>query len=838
MSITLISPPNGSVIDSGESIIIEVSSSDYTAYLNGEDITSSLTVTQKGTIYRLTYAPSGGFFSGALIICKVVIPGESKSFYWNVSPYQDDPKNITGIFTSNEDITRRLAWCKLPGGEMSVIPTYHVENLPAQRWLFHPGVQDLDGCKVVEVENLGDVYARVLHGWITYSGESYYIYSDSAITEGLLQKAVVSTSPYRAYNYATLTAVPKNGCPITVCIYERVGGTLGYYTVAEEVDEFTSTDGSRTHYCFYTSSGGCTHPGGIVDRYFTNHPCAAEGCPGYRASKARADVIWDKVDTTKPEFIYDPVEGVVYLNDVYEQSHSEKLGTLHSSGTTAYVNRLFPMKEVTSVTANSIPLSYVADLDTGIVSVTATDDYVGEEIYIDYTTVPYVTYEEEGTTDFRRVKISDQGEIDEDEGVVLVPAVTDPSYIVLTCLGRSGVELSTQTLTEPLIYGPVYTNGDSVITQAKVYTSDWRPCPFQELTISLANPTLEGTDSVMDGSLGSTDKRTANVRTNADGVARIVYTAPPNAEAVGYYVDESLIDTSTGLAELPTPIPYELLSDLHTFAIYNNDPYLGKVDADTSLGEVPWVTIGTPRSSSYYMNGRKELLFSVAADGSVSIVTPTLLTKDMKIATNGDMVHYLLYTVLPTEEAFCGLFLAIDRVITLVARIVESGKTVTSNLLQLRLTVPSYMKGEYALADAGVGEGKVMDSYTYYSIDPYSVDIDAPFDPSKLGVVFAVTDTVIEKLRVALPVSETIKTTDEGRYGSLRLMCMVRARTVNTLRVQFMVSCSHNSYLRVSLPVVERDVDEFEMDLTAGATNDYDVVLRGDLMLPGVPEED
>jgi len=81
MSITLISPPNGSVIDSGESIIIEVSSSDYTAYLNGEDITSSLTVTQKGTIYRLTYAPSGGFFSGALIICKVVIPGESKSFY-------------------------------------------------------------------------------------------------------------------------------------------------------------------------------------------------------------------------------------------------------------------------------------------------------------------------------------------------------------------------------------------------------------------------------------------------------------------------------------------------------------------------------------------------------------------------------------------------------------------------------------------------------------------------------------------------------------------------------------------------------------------------------------
>jgi hypothetical protein len=114
------------------------------------------------------------------------------------------------------------------------------------------------------------------------------------------------------------------------------------------------------------------------------------------------------------------------------------------------------------------------------------------------------------------------------------------------------------------------------------------------------------------GFINYQDPVTANVEvvTGGDGNASFVYTP---AKTYGFYLDATASISGTVLT-LPEPVPLTQLWNADeqwlptTYAVRNDHPYLGKVDANTAFGEIPWQTKGTPGTIGYRTNGMRQVL--------------------------------------------------------------------------------------------------------------------------------------------------------------------------------------------------------------------------------------
>jgi len=378
-------------------------------------------------------------------------------------------------------------------------------------------------------------------------------------------------------------------------------------------------------------------------------------------------------------------------------------------------------KELDVVTTFSGPDQCKFDFDLGILTLGTTASgstpppVIGHAVYIAYKAVPRVEYEEFGYGD----------------EVVALDANVNPLTQSLNrgfvTLARSELDIASIVLstTKPSYrgsgntFGPVYVGSDYAAITAEVRSSSGEVVPNAEVSFSIIT-------SPPFGGIGGSS-REIQKRTGFDGKAHSFYVPPVSADSMGFYV------TSIGggnTLSLSGDANLTDVSEIYTYHVLKDDPWKGKVGADTSIGEVAW--------EADPPNGRKVILYSWDAAainpisghlGAYAPVRPTVIT-------NGNVLTYAdtLAPVDPLDDDInLGAYWVVsDRFVTIQATVYSPirGTTLISNALSFNVELPPYMKGSYIkdslqtipfgwrIKDTSYEVASAFNGATYISINP------------------------------------------------------------------------------------------------------------------------
>jgi hypothetical protein len=237
---------------------------------------------------------------------------------------------------------------------------------------------------------------------------------------------------------------------------------------------------------------------------------------------------------------------------------------------------------------------------------------------------------------------------------------------------------------EDIQFGPVMPNDFAVLTATAFGNSVSELITGARLKVVVDNQKFVGAVNYQDPT-----KTDVWVTTGADGSASLVYT-PGNT--FGQYIALASINIDT--ITLPEAIPLEQLYDknteefiVHTYAVMNDDPYLGKVGAETDAGEVAWTEAGVAGSTSYKTNGRR---LEWKTPGGEPVFPSDLKDAAGKSFTDpafSGQVKYIIYSDTVLMDARIGAyFVAFAGKVTL--RLYSPIFNVLSNPITLRVVPP------------------------------------------------------------------------------------------------------------------------------------------------------
>jgi hypothetical protein len=600
----------------------------------------------------------------------------------------------------------------------------HLQKLPRSYWQNGPiAGSSGNSIKVEEVREIftngQTIWAPIIHnGDLNIWRDSTYFFSDDSVIE-ILTASSLDASGRSTH---TLQKVLRPGSPILATIFRRDIGSenLPWRSFTRRTN-FTGT---------YDSDGN------------------------EQTTRSGDTIYWSNVDTTKREFIsfvrddyinlqfnqlvVEAVTSVSVPSTIDDFNDLEYVGTSDGLNNQKFETSRFPVSNDSSLavyvvntsagtwTAFSVVTSFSAanqvllDADLGILTFgtltgTTPPPTAGYGIYIAYNAVPRIEYEEDGYSDVAIAKTADVSPLSQslNKGFVC---------LARTELDIGSIELSTTKSVVPgyaNTYGPVYAGADFADLLATVYSSGGEIVPNVEVTFYFeTSPPFGG----IGGSSTSIQKRTG-----FDGIARTFYVPPASVDAMGYYV--SSLTNSTTLT-LPADANYLDVIDVYTYHVLKDDPMLGVVGADTTIGEVEW--------SPTAFNGRKVIYYkwdATATNPITGYLGSYVPVRPVSI-TGGNVLTYTDPLATPDPAANStnlGAFWIIsDRFITVRASAYSPrlGRTVYSDPLNFKVELPDYMKGSYIntslqefpfgwrIKDDVYEQASAIDGATYISINP------------------------------------------------------------------------------------------------------------------------
>lgn len=247
-------------------------------------------------------------------------------------------------------------------------------------------------------------------------------------------------------------------------------------------------------------------------------------------------------------------------------------------------------------------------------------------------------------------------------------------------------------------YGPVYFDGDYALLQVTAYSE----VPGQivqgaVLKVDADPATFTGTINYQDPT-----QETVEVTTGADGTANLIFRPSKN---YGFWIPAATASGSlAGLATtvmpndtivLPQAIPISQLYSagdskpwlVSAYTVANNNPLLGMVGANTSLGEVPWATSGTPGTTSYKTNGERIAFISTS-----NVLTPSQMLDAngrnyLDPLFNGNVVRLVYPQSFPVASTVGAYFISFLQRTMLRLQVI--GSDVVSNYIMLQMAAPA-----------------------------------------------------------------------------------------------------------------------------------------------------
>ncbi len=255
-----------------------------------------------------------------------------------------------------------------------------------------------------------------------------------------------------------------------------------------------------------------------------------------------------------------------------------------------------------------------------------------------------------------------------------------------------------------IAYGPVYFNGDYALLTATAYSD----VPGQ--VIQGAELVIVPDVDSFTGTINGLDPLTHSVTgvTGADGTANFVFRPSPS---YGLYIPTTAGTpgsvaglATTSIADdtivLPEPIPISQLYSagdaapwlVTLYTVANNNPVLGMVGADTTLGQVPWTTSGTPGDVNYQTNGELDPVTSP----SLILLPSQLLDIDgnnyTSMSFDGNVVSIVYPQAVPTGATIGAYFVSFLQRAVLKVAVVDSN--VESNSIMLQMANPSLINDD------------------------------------------------------------------------------------------------------------------------------------------------
>ena len=339
-----------------------------------------------------------------------------------------------------------------------------------------------------------------------------------------------------------------------------------------------------------------------VDRYVKDIDCR------YVGKKFSVNSDFD-TDDTGFQFRLDRPAQQIFLNQKM-QDETGYIGIFPSTETEFTfrlpVHPIFQLKRI-YISGGSIPTNWEFNQADGTVRVVLDSAvqplWAGKLVFADFTPGFAVLYETglpDDTTTITSVELNPVFAGVADGYLYLQHKVWQPKSIQLQ-VDKPRVPYITSATPEDIQFGPVFPTDFAILTLTAFGSNS-----DELITGAKFRVQVDKTEFV--GSINYRDPLTEDVwvTTGADGSASLVYTP---ANTYGRYIDLGSISDKT--LTLPEQIELDQLYDgsgqysIHTYAVMGDDPYLGKIDADTAMGEIAFVASGTPGTISYKTNGRR-----------------------------------------------------------------------------------------------------------------------------------------------------------------------------------------------------------------------------------------
>jgi hypothetical protein len=516
---------------------------------------------------------------------------------------------------------------------------------------FIAGIGHGDDLSEVDLEQSSDsVFLRINHGHYFTGTDGYYLPAG----------AQIDVFPANAAATFNLSATPRPTKPIFVGTYHA--DTLGYFD-------------TETQYR-YMSQGISTDP----------------GAPKYQFTLDRA---------TNHLTINTPLASRVIF-----------LGTVSGNVTDYFDFPVFPVGEISRVfidrgigNPSVVVPAYVVDRTLGRLTVSSPTGagvsipgaLKGEPVYAEVNQSIAVVYET-GTDDSILLDSVDLNPAFSGLSggyVYLQHRQQKPASLVLsTDKPRITVPATHDSIINLVAYGPVYFDGDYALLSVTALGPSGENIPNARLSVIV--------DSSFSGLLNYQNPQAGPVEvvTGGDGTANLVFIPKtgygrwiPTIAAAGGNAGLATTTIANDSLVLPDGVPISQIRNsregwlVSAYLVMNNDPLMGKVGANATLGEVTWVTTGTAGTVGYKTNGERNLW----ANGNVAIVPIDALDAAGHSYTNGlfsGTVVKLVYGVaLPTTGTVGAYFITYVQRTTIKLQVKNSN--VISNTILLQMAEPS-----------------------------------------------------------------------------------------------------------------------------------------------------
>jgi len=433
-------------------------------------------------------------------------------------------------------------------------------------------------------------------------------------------------------------------------------------------------------------------------------------------------------DTDEYQAFIDRTGGVVTINQTPPLT-AAFAGFAPAAATAILTLPIFPMWSVVSVyleTPDNACSFSGFDRQNGTVTVAFPADHVGMGIYVVYEPALAVFYEAAGSDGTRlltevdlnpafagiargclfmmhRRQAAGQIVLSADKPLILIP----PTFASIVGLAA---------------YGPVYYENDYAMLMATVTGETG-----QELISNVTLQIVPGTD--FEGAINYLDPIASPVQlvTGGDGAAAFIYT--PNS-AYGFYLDPAASSSGAKLFP-PEPIPLSEMWNadeqwlMHTYIVRDDHPFLGKVGANVSIGEVAWQTWGNPGSIQYKTNGWRVLWTPAGSNLEIKPIqaydaegAPALLSGALNPAFDGNVVSLEYPAPLPgtyptgwTPPANVGAYY-ISFIGRIQLQVMDVATGLMSNTILLQLDAPPVIQDApevagylYLNSDTGLQQG-------------------------------------------------------------------------------------------------------------------------------------
>lgn len=276
----------------------------------------------------------------------------------------------------------------------------------------------------------------------------------------------------------------------------------------------------------------------------------------------------------------------------------------------------------------------------------------------------------------------------------------EPSSLVLSCdKPRIDIPATQSSLIGLVAFGPVYFENDFALLSVTAYGSTQAEViPNAKLDVVVNSQTFTGTINYLDPLT-----QTVSVITGGDGTANLIFVPAggfgvwiPTSAASGGLGGIATTSIANDTLVLPADVPLSQIWNVQeswlvtTYKVLNNDPLFGMVGADPTLGEIPYLTSGTPGTSNYTSNGERQAWRTGTTSSGALIVPIDALDSSGHSYTNAAFngsVRKLVYGQALPSDANIGAFF-----VTFVQRILIQMKLENSNLFSnsilLQMAVP------------------------------------------------------------------------------------------------------------------------------------------------------